>query len=184
MPSSRRACFTSAGVDGLTWVGSCGVLDPTEDWVQSDYVDWIRNSLNQMSRAASRQLDAPAANRNNWRRGRDAPSLFGSSCSALARHPCRKAGGIESTTSALSCDYVCGASFVGHHHRNFAFLPLSEAEQPIHSAPSSAKREFTIPCHSESFFGKDSQVVAAGARDGFHLSRDRGATWARISFCF
>ena len=34
---------------------------------------------------------------------------------------------------------------------------------------------------SLALFGKDSQVMAAGARDGVHLTRDRGATWQRIS---
>lgn len=34
---------------------------------------------------------------------------------------------------------------------------------------------------SLALFGKDSQIIAAGARDGVHISRDRGATWNRIS---
>ena len=34
---------------------------------------------------------------------------------------------------------------------------------------------------SLALFAKDSELIAAGARDGVHLSRDHGATWARIS---
>ena len=34
---------------------------------------------------------------------------------------------------------------------------------------------------SLALFAKDSQIMAAGARDGVHLSRDHGATWNRIS---
>ena len=34
---------------------------------------------------------------------------------------------------------------------------------------------------SLALFANDSQVIAAGARDGVHLSRDQGATWNRIS---
>ncbi len=34
---------------------------------------------------------------------------------------------------------------------------------------------------SLALFANDSQIVAAGARDGVHLSRDRGVTWNRIS---